>query len=86
MRLILIVAFAAFFAPAAAFAQGAGPRTGPSERDRSAIASACRSDIDRLCPGVQPWGGRIAECMRTHRSSLGGECRAALTRIGLTPR
>jgi hypothetical protein len=36
--------------------------TGPVQAS-NAMVQACRSDADRLCPGVLPGAGRVAECL-----------------------
>jgi len=45
---------------------------GPKPRE------TCRADVERLCKGVEPGGGRIAKCMRAHRSDVSADCRTAL--------
>ena len=37
--------------------------------------AACKPDIERLCPGVQPGEGRIKECMKQHRKDLSPDCK-----------
>ena len=67
MRILAALAFAASCALAHhAAADGAKPR------------EACRADVERLCTGVHPGGGRIAKCMREHRSEISPDCRTAL--------
>ena len=39
---------------------------------------ACRADVEKLCKGVQPGGGRIAMCMKQHESELSPGCREAI--------
>jgi hypothetical protein len=36
---------------------------------------ACRADVQKLCKGVQPGGGRIAGCLKQHESELAPGCR-----------
>jgi hypothetical protein len=35
----------------------------------------CAEDVQRLCPGVKPGGGRLAACLRQHEAELGEACR-----------
>jgi hypothetical protein len=65
MRRGLVLIFIALFA-APALAEDAKPR------------HACRADVERLCAGVKPGGGRIRECFKAHRSEISPACRAAL--------
>jgi hypothetical protein len=39
---------------------------------------ACRADVEKLCKGIQPGGGRIAMCMKQHESELSPGCREAI--------
>lgn len=42
--------------------------------------SACRPDVDKLCPGVQPGGGRIIDCLKQNEAQVSDPCKAALAR------
>ncbi len=42
------------------------------------VAEACKSDIDSLCPGIKPGGGRILRCLIEHKTDLSAKCRTAL--------
>ena len=44
----------------------------------SAVAQACKKDMETLCPGVEPGDGRIAACMKENRRKLSDGCKAAL--------
>jgi hypothetical protein len=46
---------------------------------------ACRSDLQRLCPGVQPGGGRIAQCARENFRNLSNGCSQALMAVRTAP-
>jgi hypothetical protein len=39
---------------------------------------ACRADVEKLCKGIQPGGGRIAMCLKQHESELSSGCREAV--------
>ena len=44
----------------------------------AALPGACKSDLQTLCAGVQPGGGRIRECMKEHRAQLSSGCKIAI--------
>ena len=53
----------------------------------SALAQApdpmamCKSDVERLCPGVQPGGGRIVGCLKEHKMEMSVGCAMAIKKI-----
>jgi len=38
----------------------------------------CKSDVERLCPGIEPGGGRIAGCLKAHKMDMSVGCAMAL--------
>jgi hypothetical protein len=44
------------------------------------VRGACKADIEKLCPGTQPGGGRIRECMKQHEADLSDACKQALAK------
>jgi hypothetical protein len=38
----------------------------------------CKADFERLCPGVQPGGGRIIGCLKEHKMDISVGCGKAL--------
>jgi Cysteine rich repeat len=42
------------------------------------LAGACKTDLQTLCAGVQPGGGRIRDCMKEHRVQLSTACKISL--------
>jgi hypothetical protein len=41
----------------------------------------CRSDVARLCPGVEPGGGRIVGCLKEHKMEVSVGCAKAIKHI-----
>ncbi len=41
----------------------------------------CKSDMARLCPGVEPGGGRIIACLKAHKMEMSVGCAQALQKI-----
>jgi hypothetical protein len=41
---------------------------------------ACKPDVDRLCPGIQPGGGRIMACLKQNEAQLSAACNDALAK------
>jgi hypothetical protein len=65
IRLSLSAALALILAAGAAQAQ---PRR----------LAACQNDIQTLCAGVQPGGGRIAQCLKGHPDQVSQGCKTAI--------
>jgi hypothetical protein len=38
----------------------------------------CKADVARLCPGIQPGGGRIIACLKEHKNEMSIGCGKAL--------
>jgi len=67
MMLVAPLAVALSVAPEPAYAQrGAGP---------------CREDIQKLCAGMQPGGGRFRDCLQQHAAELTPACQQHLTQM-----
>ena len=50
----------------------------PAFAAESDARRACENDVKSLCPGTQPGGGRIKECIKEHREQLSSGCKSAL--------
>jgi hypothetical protein len=50
----------------------------PSSMASAEVAGACLSDAKKLCPGVQPGGGKIRDCIKTNVKDLSDDCKAVL--------
>jgi hypothetical protein len=45
-----------------------------------AVAQACKADVEKLCPGVQPGEGRIAACLKEHKTEVSKPCKMELVK------
>ena len=55
----------------------------PLAAPRSATAAGpCAADVQRLCPGVQPGGGRIARCLHEHEKDVSDACKSHIGKMG----
>jgi hypothetical protein len=49
--------------------------------DESAVMSilraGCSEDVQKLCAGVQPGGGRVLACLKEHKEALSDKCKQA---------
>jgi len=55
----------------------------PSQPDQelAMLRQYCRADIERLCPKVEPGGGRIKECLMHNQKKLEVGCAQALQKL-----
>ncbi len=58
----------------ALLAGGCLAQSAPTPKARA----ACMADVQRLCAGVTPGGGRIMRCLRDHQSEVSEGCKAAV--------
>src|SRR5262249_1405994 len=52
--------------------------TSKMDAEMEALRRYCRPDVDRLCPNVQPGGGRIKACLMQHKDEVSVGCAKAL--------
>jgi Cysteine rich repeat len=43
-----------------------------------AVVEACKADVEKLCPGVQPGEGRVAACLKGKHRQMSDGCKAAI--------
>lgn len=41
---------------------------------------ACEGDVQKLCSGIESGGGKVAKCLREHRSELSASCKEQLAK------
>ena len=73
MKFILSTAVAVFvFSSGTAFAADPPPSGG--------LRTACKADVEKLCAGIQPGGGRIAGCLKQNEAQVSPACKDALAK------
>ena len=45
------------------------------------LVKYCKADIERLCNGVQPGGGRVMKCLKAHTKEMSVGCAQALQKM-----
>lgn len=45
-----------------------------AQAEEKEMRGACRADVQKLCKGIQPGGGRLAVCLKQHESELSPGC------------
>ena len=50
----------------------------PTSMTSAKVTGACLKDAKAQCAGVQPGGGKIRECLKTHIKDLSDDCKAVL--------
>lgn len=53
----------------------------PAAAFDQAVIGYCKSDIQRLCPDVQPGGGRILQCLKSHKQEMTVGCAQGLAKL-----
>jgi hypothetical protein len=61
-------------------AQETPPPPSTSQETIAALHAACDADIQKLCPGVQPGGGRILACLKQNKDAVSDTCKQAIVK------
>jgi hypothetical protein len=61
------------------------PPPTPSPEAVNEARTACATDIQTLCAGVQPGGGRILACLKEHKDKVSDGCKKAVMKATQTP-
>ena len=56
------------------------PAQTPSQQAVADARTACETDIQKLCTGVQPGGGRIFACLKQHKDQVSDSCKQAVVK------
>lgn len=74
--------FGLAFTIAAAVAMADEPPAAPpapaQHRSLQEVRAACKEDVQKLCTGVQPGGGRIVGCLKQHKEEVSDGCKQAI--------
>jgi Cysteine rich repeat len=57
------------------------PRSTVPAAEAADALTYCKSDMARLCPGVEPGGGRIIGCLKEHKMEMSVGCAKALQKM-----
>ena len=52
----------------------------PPSMASAELSGACLKDAKAQCPGVEPGGGKIRECLKSHIKDLSDECKDVLVK------
>lgn len=55
-----------------------GLSAGVAMAQTAAEREACMADFEKYCPGVQPGGGRVIECLSKQIDKLTPQCKAVV--------
>jgi hypothetical protein len=61
------------------------PEQTPSQQAVADARAACETDIQKLCTGVQPGGGRILACLKQHKDQVSDGCKQAVVKATKGP-
>jgi hypothetical protein len=61
------------------------PPPAPPPDALSEARAACATDIQALCAGVQPGGGRILACLKEHQDKVSDGCKQAVVKATQKP-
>lgn len=45
------------------------------------LQNACRADIERICSGIEPGGGRILDCVKEKKDQLSEGCSTTMKEV-----
>lgn len=85
-RSTLLLSLCVAFAAQSATADESVPApAAPSPQAVNEARAACDADIQKLCPGVQPGGGRILACLKQHKEAVSDGCKQAVLKATQNP-
>jgi hypothetical protein len=55
--------------------------SGVRSQELEDLKTYCVEDIERLCKGVEPGGGRLLKCLKSHTKEMSVGCAQALQKL-----
>lgn len=52
-----------------------------TQDELKALKTYCKADVERICPTVEPGGGRIKACLMAHKEQISVGCAEALQKV-----
>jgi hypothetical protein len=66
---------------ALSFALGTGAAlAADAPKADGAVAEACKADVEKLCPGIQPGEGRVVACLKEHKKDVSKGCKSEIVK------
>jgi hypothetical protein len=53
----------------------------PAMADERQLLKYCKADVERLCAGIEPGGGRLIECLKANKEGMSVGCAQALMKL-----
>ena len=68
-------------APAPSTAPAHAKATPEVKDARKALRQACMEDVRTLCSDAQPGGGKLMQCLKTHKDQVSAGCKSAFQHL-----
>jgi hypothetical protein len=75
---LIATAFTAVWLTQGALAADAAASVPAAKAAVIAVAQACKSEIETLCPGLKAGDGKLGPCLKVNAAKIGAECKAAV--------
>ena len=68
------------FALAAVVVLSSGVALAADQPSSTGPRAACKADVEKLCSGVHPGGGRIVACLKQNEAQISATCKDAIAK------
>ncbi len=80
MKTLKLLLVGSAFAVARIAAADPPPPSPPAAPTLAELHAACDADIQKLCGGIQPGGGRILACLKQNKDVVSPTCKQAIVK------